>query len=359
MASLASRHLVWACCVVIPLTFSSPAPGYCRKTTCSTVVDPPEDCLTSDERAGAMAHGVESGCDTRGIPLFWARSCLSFSAQYEGSPKLGILGSELEQAIRESFDQWQLAPCEGGGTPNLRVDTYPQVACKQQQYNPSAANQNVWFFQDEHWPYEDERADDIAVTTNVFSRTTGEIYDVDVELNSADHEFVLDGSEKGHDLVDLRSIVQHESGHVLGLSDLFIANGADSSLMFGDYPGGTGWQELDADAINGICDTYPPTDTPDTACGAQPRHGFSPECAPTDGCTIALGRGPASPRWRIAGWLAPFLFLSTWRKRFRIVRCTTVTAVNWPKNSPETVRGRGHRATDVHGAAMDAREASR
>src|SRR5512133_735270 len=153
------KYLLRMVCGLVPLVLCSSASGYCRKTTCSTPIDPPEECLTGDVRA---ADATASGCESHGIPLFWPKTCISFSAQYEGSPKWDIFGSELEQVVREAFDQWQSAQCEGGGNPNLRVDTYPKVACKEQRYNPTTRNQNVWFFQDDRWPYEDHRLDDIA-----------------------------------------------------------------------------------------------------------------------------------------------------------------------------------------------------
>lgn len=253
------------------------ASGYCRTTTCSNPIDPPEECATSSH--------VEDACQKTGAPVFWSSPCLSFSAQYEGSPKRGISGDELERAIRRAFDRWQSIECPGGGSPNVRVDTYPKVACNQQRYNPNGPNQNAWFFQDDHWPYENERRSDIAVTTLVFHRVTGEIYDVDVELNSNARDFVLDEELADEDHPDLMSIVQHESGHVLGLADLHGPRGEDPNLMHYHYAGGADWRSLDEDSAAGICDIYPPSDTPERTCNAMPRAGFTTQCERGGGCS--------------------------------------------------------------------------
>ncbi|HMA96469.1 MAG TPA: hypothetical protein VKP30_27475, partial [Polyangiaceae bacterium] len=152
----------------------------------------------------------------------------------------------------------------------------------------------------------------------------------DVELNSANYAFALDSSGSGTaagttrvDLpsVDLPSIAQHESGHVLGFEDLPRASAQDSMTMFPQYPGGIGWRDLDADAIAAVCDAYPPTDSPDLSCVADPPHGFTPECVPDDGCTITSRRlGFATERWWGVDCLFVLGLFPAWRKRFRRAR---------------------------------------
>ena len=69
----------------------------------------------------------------------------------------------------------------------------------------------------------------MALTTVTFNPKTGEIYDADMELNSADNPITVGDQEI---VFDLHSIVQHESGHTLGLAH----SAFDSDTMYGCTP---------------------------------------------------------------------------------------------------------------------------
>lgn len=279
--------------VMFAAAFMAPvaASAYCRTTTCAQS-NPPLECVPG-EKVGS--------CQMSGKPLYWAKPCVSFSVQKDGSANSGITANQLENVIRSCYDNWQNSTCPEGGTPNIVVETYPQVDCRESRYNQSGGNQNVWLFRDGDWPHEGGGDGTIALTLVSFNRTTGEIYDVDVELNSYNRTFSLETSSVvGVD--DLQSVVQHESGHFLGLahSDIYDAT------MWANYSGSVDMRTLDADDIAGLCAINPPVAKKDPSCDAEPRHGFISQCAADDksGCSSSCSVGSHSTSSHRAGLLA-------------------------------------------------------
>ncbi len=256
-------------------TFSRMTLGYCRTTTCAQAA-PPEECVPGQ---------IIDSCQMAGIPLYWSGTCVSFSVQKDGSKSSGVTADQLQAVLRASFDNWQNVACPTGGKPSISVETYPQVECAEPRYNPSAPNQNVWIFRDDDWPYS---GNNLAQTFVSFNSQTGEIYDVDVELNSYAKEFTLTSSSEGTDLL---SIVQHEAGHFLGLANSSVYE----ATMWPVYSGGADGRTLESDDVAGICATYPPAATPPITCNAEPRHGFSTKCQETvDAGTVDAGNVDAS-----------------------------------------------------------------
>jgi Matrixin len=248
------------------------AHAYCRTTTCS-----PKTCVPSAECANCM---------TTGIPLYWPGGCTSFSIQYNGSSLRGITAKVAGQLIAVGLGQWMSADCGGGAKPSLALYQTQDVACHQQEYNQDAPNANIWMFRDDAWPYTGSGST-LALTTVTFNVKTGEIFDADVEINSAKNPLTV-GDENVQ--ADLQSIVTHEAGHFLGLSHTCDTK----ATMFAQYGfGDTSLRSLGPDDIAGICEIYPPG-TDATKCDATPRHGFSSDCGDAvdkkSCCTLAPGR---------------------------------------------------------------------
>ncbi|HEY5957191.1 MAG TPA: matrixin family metalloprotease [Polyangiaceae bacterium] len=243
------------------LAYQTQALAFCRTTTCAQQ-DPPPECVP----------GLMSGyCQLAGTPLYWPQACVSFSVQKDGSPALGITADLFEGFVSESFANWQNVACPEGGNPNIRLDKYPRVECAEARYNQSSPNQNVWLFRDDAWPHKGDGDRTIALTLVSFNPKSGEIYDVDVELNSFNRQFKVESQGAGD---DLQSVIQHESGHFLGL-----AHSNDSqSTMWSNYNGSVDMRSLELDDAAGLCAAYPPVAEPDETCNADPRHGFSTQC---------------------------------------------------------------------------------
>jgi hypothetical protein len=297
-----------ALCFAIAALAHSTAFGYCRTTTCAQK-DPPQECVP-----GALV----GTCQTAGTALFWPTSCAAFSVNADGSAAQGISADELQSLIRLCFDNWQKVPCPNpaGTNPNILIDTFPQVECSEVRYNKDGPNQNLWVFRDKEWPHDDPSLSMIALTSVLFSPSKGEIYDVDVELNSATFLFKAQPASKGdfRQVTDLQSVIQHESGHFLGLAHSDVS----AATMWAAYGGSSDMRVLKADDAAGICAAYPPlaSGTTNKACDTTPRHGFSTACAgDSSGCSMANvgSRNATNTRW----WIMVFGLVALGLRRTR------------------------------------------
>ncbi len=291
---------------LVPATTSA----FCRTTTCANT--------NAKRRPGDCVDNVYV-CETGGEQLAWANSCLSFSVQSDGSKKHGITAELLERLVRTCFDNWQNARCAGGGKPDMSIETFPQVECTEARVNMEGPNQNLWVFHDEQWPHEDPTNSTIALTTVSFHPELGTIFDADVELNSAHVDFAVETGGSG---TDLQSVVQHESGHILGLADLYDVASA-SVTMNGDYLSNSplAKRTLEPDDIAGVCAVFPPVSNP-TTCDPTPRGGFTTLCSEPDdeGCTCTVAQASArsaTSRWQLLAIGCALLAVAgrRWRRR--------------------------------------------
>jgi Matrixin len=275
-----------ACAIVLAVAaVAAPAHAYCRTSSCNVPAFNPRPwhvCTPSEP-------------DDCGTPVFWAKPCTEWSLQKDASTQVTF--SQTEQIVTAAFATWMSAPCPGGGTPRINLTEAEPVECHQHQYNQTTGNANIIMFHDSGWPYEGS-SNTLALTTVTYLRDTGEIYDADMEINSTDNQ--LTTGDTGV-VVDLLSIVTHETGHFLGLAH---SPDADAT-MFADYQGGIMLRDLSDDDIAGICAIYPPGDIP-SDCDPTPRHGFSAICgadcgtAPATTC-IAAGEGRLTLSEKTAG----------------------------------------------------------
>jgi hypothetical protein len=251
------------------------ADAFCRSTTCrSTEKDP---CPQDDD-----------GCITKGAKLYWTTSCVQFNMQRQGTNDLDP--ADARAVIQKSFAHWSDIDCGGGKHASLTFSPGPDVACKQSEYNAKGKNVNVILFKDDDWTY---RGIDgtLAKTSVTYNDDTGEIYDADIEVNSANNTLTItDNPAKVQ--YDLEAILTHEAGHFLGLAH----SSMPDAVMYASYnPGSTSQRKLTDDDIKAICAVYPPGRV--AKCDTEPRGGFSPVCdtPADDGKTgiCALGRGPA------------------------------------------------------------------
>lgn len=259
------------------LFWSAQSRAYCLKTSCE-VTPTPANCFGSFD---------PNGCSNEGMPLHWRNHCLSVSVQRNGSSRSQLGPETLAQAVSGAFGTWASVVCDDGRHPNLRVESYPEVACDAVGYKTEGPNQNLWVFRDEPWTHETGAGSAIALTILSINPATGEIFDADVELNSYNYEFTTSDASVA---TDLASIVLHEAGHTLGIGH---SPWATSTMADAYHQATLEPRTLEQDDINAICAAIPPGHMPDN-CDPEPLGGFSTECeVERTGCTLV--RAPRPP----------------------------------------------------------------
>lgn len=259
-----------------------PASAYCVARACD------ED----DPDAQCVYDGFGCPVTESRPPLFWPSQCVSFGVNSAGSDKYAIDYDLANEAAELAASRWLEADC-GDGTPGVKLQNVGPVACGEVEYNQTG-NANVLLFTDDEWPFGDDRRT-IALTIIQFSTETGEIYDADIAINSANMPFESPNNEGG---LILSSVLTHEMGHFLGLGHSSEAT-AVMAPSYADSETG----ELRQDDIDGICAIHPPDEAAAEA-ECTPRHGLSKRCGgrvPTASGGCGFTARPAGEGW---WWLA-------------------------------------------------------
>ncbi len=277
-ATSRSKAALWLLAAAV--CWPARAEAYCRTSVCgdvaSQVCNPPSanDC---------------------GTPLFWSPACFGYSVQRDASAQVDLATAEL--LVDQAFAAWEQVDC-GGAPPSINVSNIGAVTCDQTEYNERSGNANIVIFRDASWPYVGQ-GHTLALTTVTFNLDDGEIFDADLEINSA--SVTLTTGETGVQY-DLLSILTHEAGHMLGLAHSLDPN-ATMTLEY--VPGEVLLRSLEPDDVAGICAAYPAGGL-EEPCNPTPRHGFASDCAtraPEDdgGCSVASE--PEPPHGARAAWL--------------------------------------------------------
>jgi Matrixin len=240
------------------------ARAYCRSAAC-----PPHD--PDGTTAGQQCDpSQDTDC---GIVLQWRQPCISFSVQEDASRQVDY--ATAETVLTEAFATWTGLDC-GGGPPSIQVLDFSPVSCDRLEYNQQGGNANVLMFRDASWPHDTDGGgtDTLALTTVTYDVDKGDIYDADIEVNTADNNFTVSDTPGPSD-VDLLSVLTHETGHFFGLAHTTVMG----ATMFASYtPGTIAIRQPSPDDVAGLCDAYPVGRSAAGACTGIPRHGFAPEC---------------------------------------------------------------------------------
>lgn len=196
-----------ACGFLLCVCVSGDAHAYCR------------------ESVDSLAAGVCSD-NPNAKDLVWKRSCVTyvFNALVFGRIQAGAGGPDSEAFVRDafkaSFQAWADVPCDG--RKPFFVEQSPEVTqADSSEFMFGIVNESVimvrtakqWASAPDHDP------NSVALTSVWFLKSTGEITDFDMELNSGAGEFA-DCVQRRCSLgmIDLQNTVTHEAGHVLGLA---------------------------------------------------------------------------------------------------------------------------------------------
>jgi hypothetical protein len=276
-------------------------------------------CRTITEKPGTT-YDPATGCYTGSADaklLYWNGACVGYSLNRSASSKVTL--DQATTIVADAFATWSAAACDATGMPTVHAVDVGPVDCGLVEYNQTGPNQNLIVFRDDGWPYADPY-NTLGLTTVTFNTQSGEIYDADMEINSAVAGLVAEGPVPPGGY-DLKGIITHEAGHFLGL-----AHTPDpTAVMYAHYHDGE--SVLGADDVSGVCSIYTTGDARNTSAGAvpagpcdsTPRHGFSTECgslhpnppaADTQGSkggcstTRSAGRGSFAMAWLVVLALA-------------------------------------------------------
>lgn len=291
--------------LALALAFSlgpATAHAYCRTAACESKNVSWKVCTPTE-------------ADDCGTPLFWPNRCIGYTIQKNASFQVSF--ADTESVFAQAFDTWMNADCGGGTHPSFDIVYQGPVDCRSQEYNKEKGNANVIMYRDDDWGYGGGGI--LALTTVTYSKTSGEIYDADMELNSQNVKSFTLGDENVQ--FDLLSVATHEIGHFLGIAH----SPEGDATMFSNYAQGSiELRSLSDDDVAAICDIYPPTMPHSVDCDPEPRHGFSGECAadqpePTPpnkaGCSVASATGSGGPGALAALGLAAALGAIASRRR--------------------------------------------
>lgn len=316
--TLRRRVLAASCAALGLLAVAGDADAFCRSTTCRTTAT--KECPTD-----------EDGCSTEGAKLFWPTACISYATNKLGTSDLDPL--ETRAIIRKTFQAWSDVDCADGTVAAMTFQEREPIPCKKSQYNKTGPNVNVILFQDSNWKY---RGIDgtLAKTSVTYNDDTGEIYDADIEVNTANNTVTITDDPAKVEY-DLQAILTHEVGHFIG-----VAHSPDpSAVMFASYsPGSTAQRTLHPDDVAAVCGIYP--EGGGNACQTEPRNGFSPDCAdPETGGLCSVVPGGSGASYGVAG-----LFLGSGLLAARARRRNKTSVARTRDNAPANAGQLGGRS---------------
>jgi hypothetical protein len=238
--------------------------------------------------------------------LYWTAGSLRWHQSSLGSSSAPA-SSEFE-AVRRSFQSWHSVFTQCG---NLTFEEGAVLDDRKVGYESKGENRNLILFRtrsctdvvpsDAECHAEDTCANEfdcwdhgsgtIGITLTTYDERSGIIYDSDIELNEAYHQFTTPESVVVRR--DVENTVTHEVGHLIGLDHTDALN---STMNPTAAPGETSKRVIDSGSSGFVCAVYP-KGRPSQACLYTP--GDEELGSKTGGCASA-GAGAWLPA--LAGW---------------------------------------------------------
>lgn len=235
-------------------------------------------------------------------PLAWRRRCTSVSLSTAASRTLA--SADVRAILRRSIDTWESVECPSGGRTGLHVEILAETnTCEGATHHSGGNNVHSILFVQEGWVAErDHDAAAYALTLVWHDPRSGEIWDVDVEINEELED--RDGRPRNLEYgdcggldrcpdgtVDLQNVLTHEMGHYFGLAHT--PDDPSATMYLRAESSETHKRTLQPDDVEGLCTIYAPGILP-AACDVTPRGGLGLDCGAGCQCSAAgvpSGRG--------------------------------------------------------------------
>jgi hypothetical protein len=248
---------------------ASDAHAYCRESISSDSMGP---CVDSPH------------------PLFWTRGCLTYTFNDQLFSRLPLMTEkETRDGFNESFNTWRAVDCGDGPSPFYVEQASGTTTNDKSAFDYDIPNESVIDARTrEEWSALGHDPNALALTLLWHDKDTGEILDVDMELNTGAGRFTNCDRPCGRDMMDLRNTITHEAGHVLGLGH----SPVPGSTMLVDAPDGeTEKRSLEADDKAGYCAlALPQFECSNSACTC-PAPPIYPSKRTVKGCACNVAGG--------------------------------------------------------------------
>ncbi|HEX7478996.1 MAG TPA: matrixin family metalloprotease [Polyangiales bacterium] len=262
---------------------ASRAAAYCRETVDAQSTGP---CV---EKAGAAR-------------LHWTRSCLTqvFNDQFFARTPL-ISEAEIRSEFHQSFQTWADVDCGGGRTLFAVQQAAGTTSTSTSEFVFDAHNEAIIVGKTlSEWVQLGHDPQALALTLLWHDADSGEILDVDTELNEGSVRYANCDKPCSQGMIDLRNTITHEGGHLLGLGHSTVLG----STMYDSAPDGEiSKRTLAQDDIAGYCALQLPEFTCTSGQCVCPPPPIYPKKRTTSGWSCMVG-------WPLRSESAPGMPLS-------------------------------------------------
>ncbi|HKU40325.1 MAG TPA: matrixin family metalloprotease, partial [Polyangiales bacterium] len=223
-------------------------------------------------RESVMSQSSGPCVETEGVPLLhWTRSCLTYVFNDQLFSRLPLLKeNEIRSTFNQSYESWADVDCGDERSPFFVEQANGVTQTSKAEFVYDERNEAIVVARTRsEWaalPNHDPTA--LAFTLLWHDKNSGEILDVDMELNTGAGRFADCNRGCSSNMVDLANTITHEAGHLLGLGHSSVRGATMTTTAIGAE---TEKRTLEADDKAGYC----ALDLPEFECA-----GSKCECEP-------------------------------------------------------------------------------
>jgi hypothetical protein len=249
-------------------------------------------------RESVMSEPSGPCTETPGVPLLhWTRDCVTYVFNDKSFAKLAPMSeADVRTTFENAFQTWADVDCGDSRSPFFVEQSPDTTETSKAEFVYDQPNEAVIVARTRsEWtalPNHDPTA--LAFTLLWHDKNTGEILDVDMELNTGAGRFSDCTKGCSSNMVDLANTITHEAGHLLGLGHTSVRGATMTTTAIGSE---TEKRTLEADDKKGYCALNLPEfecTEKDCMCAAPPIFRSKPETHSCS-CRTAGARRAGAP----------------------------------------------------------------